>query len=254
MKSIYHKIKINNYTYLFMLLCLLCGYIKNIFLIFSLCLIHELGHIFFIKLFQYEVIKIEILPFGGYTEINKKINSNINEDLLIACGGILIQIIFGIVIYFFKGFFSPFTYHLLTTYNFILIIFNLIPIIPLDGNQIIHLLLEKYFSYSLSYRLNLVISLCFFALFTYFNYITAYDNYFILTFLLYKIIMAYKNYPYYHYRFLLERYLDDFSYQKIDNKTKNIKELRKNVLHFFKEDNHYIKENKKIKEFFWKGN
>lgn len=250
MMNIFKKIKINNYTYFFIIICLLCGYIKNISIIFFICLFHEFGHIIFIKLFHYEINTIEILPFGGYTNINKKINTSINKDLIIALAGIINQIILGIIIFIFKNYFNNITYTLITKYNLIIIIFNLIPIIPLDGNNIMHLLLEKMFSYNLSYKLNLGISCLFLLIFIYINYKFHIDNYLIASFLLYKIIMAFKNYKYYKNRFLLERYLYDFPYQKIDNHTKDISNLRKNVLHFFKEGNHYVKEKDKIKRIF----
>ena len=85
MKNILSKIKINSYTYFFIFICLLCGYIKNISIIFAICLIHELGHIIITKIFHYEIVKIEILPFGGYTTINKKINSNISIYFINIC-------------------------------------------------------------------------------------------------------------------------------------------------------------------------
>ena len=45
-------VEINNYTYLFFIICALCGYLKNISIIFLICFIHELGHVFFIKFFR----------------------------------------------------------------------------------------------------------------------------------------------------------------------------------------------------------
>ena len=246
MKNILNKLKINNYTYLFFVICALCGYIKNIIIIFAICLFHELGHVFFIKLFKYKVVSIEILPFGGFTTIDKKINTSINKDIFIAFGGIFFQFILLIIIYIFKNNFNIITYNLIINYSLILIFFNLIPIIPLDGNNIIHLLLEKFFSYHLSYYLNLLISVISLILFFIINYVYNSDNYFIISFLIYKVIVYFKNYKFNRNRFLLERYLYDFDYYKIDNKTKNINDLKKNVLHYFKEDNRYIREKEKI--------
>ncbi len=250
MMNILKKIKINNFTYFFIIICALCGYIKNITIIFSICLIHELGHIIFIKLFKYEINSVEILPFGGYTEINKKINTSINKDLLIAFGGIIMQIILILLLNIIKNYLHNFTYQLIINYNYILIFFNLLPIIPLDGSQIMHLLLEKKFSYHLSYKLNLGISLVLLILFIYLNYKFHIDNYLIISFLFYQIIITYKNFKYYENRFLLERYLYDFNYKKIDNHTKSIQDLKKNTLHFFKEGNHYVREKEKIKGLF----
>ena len=171
MKNILNKIKINNYTYLFFIICALCGYIKNITIIFSICIIHELGHVFFIKLFKYKVVSVEILPFGGFTTIDKRINTSINKDILIAFGGIFFQLILLLIIYILKNCFNFITYNLIFNYSLILILFNLIPMIPLDGNNIIHLILEKFFSYHLSYYLNFFVSIICLLMFFIINYV-----------------------------------------------------------------------------------
>ena len=88
--------------------------------------------------------------------------------------------------------------------------------------------------------------------FIFLNYYYNIDNYLIIIFLIFQLVFYYKDYKYYYKRFLLERYLDDFSYTKIENNTKDIKDLRKNVYHYFKSDNKYIREKEKIKEYLTK--
>ena len=73
-----------------------------------------------------------------------------------------------------------------------------------------------------------------------------------MIFLFIKSIIYLKDYKYLKKRFLLERYLYDFNYKKIDNKTKKIYDLKKETLHYFKENNKYIKENKKIENILYK--
>jgi len=254
MKNIWNKFKINNYTYIFIILCALCGYIKNITIIFGICLIHELGHIFFIKLYKYKVVSVELFPFGGFTTIDKKINSDINKDIVIAFGGIFFQFILMLLIYLFKNNINVITYNLIMQYSVLLIIFNLIPVIPLDGNNILHLLLEKIFSYHLSYYLNFFISLIFLIIFLFINYKFKLDNYFIISYLFYKCVSYIKNYKYIKKRFLLERYLYNFDYNKIENNTKHLNSLRKGVLHYFKENNKYVLEKKKIETIIYNIN
>ena len=249
MMNILNKIKINYYTCFFILICFLCGYIKNIFIIFFICFFHELGHVFFIKLFKYKIIKIEIFPFGGYTEIYKRINSSIFKDLIISFGGIFFQIILMLILKLFKNHFNIITYNLFITYNITILIFNILPIIPLDGSKIVQSILEYFLSYSKSYHLNLYLSLIFFIIFLLFNYIFHIDNYFICVFLIYKIISYYKDYKYIFKRFLLERSLYNLEYNKIDNHTTQITSLRKGVLHYFNKNNKYIREDKIINEY-----
>ena len=245
------KIKINNYTYIFLFLCCICGYIKNILIIFFICFFHELGHVFFIKTFNYNIISIEILPFGGFTNIDKHLNSNINKDLIISFGGIISQILLFIIFFIFKKYFNIITYNLLIYYNFLIIIFNILPIIPLDGNNIIHLLLEKIFPYELAYKINAYISIILLLLFIIINYIFKFDNYFIISFLIYKLFLYIKNYKYLKNRFLLERLIYNIDYNKINNYTKDIHSLKKEVLHFFKKNNVYINEKEMIKKKYY---
>lgn len=231
---------------------MLCGYIKNILIIYFICVIHELGHILFINIFKYNILYVEILPFGGYTHIDKRINSSINKDILICMGGIINQIILFIVIYLFKNSMNIITYNLFIKYNFFIMIFNILPIIPLDGNNLFHLLLEKYFSYKKAYYINLYISIIVLVIFLLINYIYNIDNYFIITFLVYKLILYIKNYKYLHNRFLLERILYNLDYKSINNNTNNIDDIKKEVYHFFKINNKYINEKDYIKESFYK--
>ena len=252
MNQLYKKIKINNYTYLFFILCALCGYLKNILIIYMLIIIHELGHIFFSYIFNYEIVMVEIFPYGGLTITNKRINSNINKDIIINFGGIIFQILFMFIIFLFKNNFNIITYNLIKSYNFIIIFFNLLPIISLDGNNILHLLLEKKFSYSFSYKINFIISLIFLVIFFIYNYLYHIDNYFIILYLFFQSIIYIKNYKYLQKRFLLERYLYDLDYKKINNNTKKISELKKETLHYFKDNMRYLKERKVIEKSIYK--
>ncbi len=246
MKNILKIININIYTYLFIIICIISGYIKNIVIIYIICIFHELGHILYIKLFKYKVVSIEILPFGLYTNIDKLLNSSINKDIIISLGGILNQILLFIIIYIFKENINIITYNLLIKYNVIILLFNILPIIPLDGNNLLHLLLEKYYSYHNSYYINLYISIIFLIIFILINYLYKIDNYIIISFLIYKLIMYIKNYKYLRNRFLLERIIYDIQFKRINNNTKNINEIKKEVYHFFRNNNKYINEKEYI--------
>ena len=233
MKNILNKFNINIFTYLYFLVCLSCGYIRNVLIIFFICLIHEMGHIFFIKLFKYKVVSIDIYPFGGYTKVDKMINTSINKDILISLGGILFQSI----LYLFTYNYSLFTY-----YNLIILVFNLLPIIPLDGNKVLNLFLEKKYSYYLSYKLNIFISIIFLILFITYNYLYNLDNIIIILFLIFKLLDTLKYYKYLYNRFLLERYLYNIEYKSIIYNSSSLKDLKKETRHYFKDKDIYLNE------------
>jgi stage IV sporulation protein FB len=93
MKNILTKIKIDNVTYLLLFLALFSGYIKRSFIIFSIVLVHELGHVFFFWLFKIDVESVVIHPFGGVTKVNKHIHERIYRDVLMSLGGVFFQIL-----------------------------------------------------------------------------------------------------------------------------------------------------------------
>ena len=71
MKNIKAKFKINSFTYLLILSALWTGLIKNISLILLIVIIHELGHVFFLRHYEYNIEEIEIFPFGGTGILNR---------------------------------------------------------------------------------------------------------------------------------------------------------------------------------------
>ena len=244
MKNILNKFNINIFTYLYFLICISCGYIKNALIIFFICLIHEIGHIFFIKIFNYKVISVDIYPFGGYTKVDKMINTSINKDILISLGGIIFQSI----LYLFTYNYSLFTY-----YNLIILVFNLLPIIPLDGNKVLNLFLEKKYSYYLSYKLNIFISIIFLIIFITYNYLYNLDNIIIILFLIFKLLDTLKYYKYLYNRFLLERYLYNIEYKHIIYNSNSLKDLKKETRHYFKDKDIYLNEKILLNRLFDKG-
>ncbi len=241
-------IRVNNYTYIFLLIAFLCGYIKNALIILIIVIIHELGHVFFIKKYHEKIINITLYPFGGITKVNKDLNTPIKEELVIASGGVLFQII----IYFITVI-IPFTMHtkeLIINYNNIIILFNLLPIIPLDGSIIINSILNRFLAYTKSYIINNIISVVSIILFVIYNYNYSLNNYLIICFLIYKTYESINNYKYIKQRFFLERYLYNYRYKRIKNYTKRINDLKIDTKHYFFNDNKVVNEKEKLQELF----
>lgn len=59
------RIKINSFVIVILILMGFMGYMKEILLIYGTIILHELGHIFFIKLFEGKIEAISISPFGA---------------------------------------------------------------------------------------------------------------------------------------------------------------------------------------------
>ena len=240
-------VKVDITTYIIILLSFFAGNFKEVIILYLIIIIHELGHLFFIKKYKKEIISIKIYPFGGITKYNFLVNHIIKEELLISLGGILFQIILYLLflIMFKYNLINSYTYILFLKCNTSLIIFNIIPIVGLDGEKIIHLFLEIFFSYKKSNKISLIISILFFIIFIVISFNCKINSIIVSSFLGYKIYEYIINKKYYENKFLLERYLYDIPYKKIKYfKNKNLNNMYQETYHFFnnKKEYDYLKE------------
>ena len=246
-----NKIKINNITYFFIISALITGMFKELIIIISILLVHELGHIFVIKLLKYEISYIEFLPFGGRIHLKKDVNSKLIHDFLIAIFGLLFQLLFYYIVFIFyiKGLIRNIDFNNFASYNLSIFIFNLLPIIPLDGYYICKSIWEKFLCIKKSFIICLIISFITLLIFFYINLYYKFNNYIIVLFLGYKFIDEISNYKYIYNRFLLERYLKNYRFKKIKviNKITNMSKER---THFFIKNGTLLKEKEYLNNWF----
>ena len=204
--------------------------------------------------FKYKIDKIIIYPYGGLTKVDKKINTNINNDIVVAITGLLFQTLYFLVVLFLykNNIIRDYIYNLFYLYHKSMLIFNLFPIIPLDGSKLINLILSKYFSFNIANKLTIIISFISIILFLFCNIFDKnYSMIMVIGILLNNIYKFYKELSYIYNRFLLERYLYNFNYSKykvVDNKDK----MYKNKMHYFRKKSKIIEEKEYLKSFFQK--
>ena len=222
----------NPLFYLCSIICILTGYIKYFVLIMFIIFIHELGHILVSKLFKWKIDKIIILPFGGLIIFNEKIDTNLYEEFLITLSGPLLQLVITLLIN------NP----LLNNISYSLLIFNLLPIKPLDGSKLLNIVLNKFICFRISYYLVLIISIIFIIKIFKFNLIII----LVLICLIKEIIKSFKEYKYIYNKFILEKYLYKIKYKKM-RKINNINSLYRNTYHLILNNNKYYLEEDYIK-------
>lgn len=221
------NISINPLFYICLLICILVGYFKYFIIIIFIITIHELGHILCALYFKWNISKIVILPFGELTIFDEMIDKDLNEELLIALSGPLLQFIFTLILN------NP----LINKISYSILIYNLLPLIPLDGSKILNVLFNKIFNFKTSYYLSIYISIIFICLCFRFDLMT-------ILVLLSIIINTFKNYQLFNItfdKFLLEKYLYNikFKKKKIIN---DINKMYKNTNHLIYFNNKYITE------------
>ena len=134
------KIKIHYSLIFLLILSLFTGSFFKILGIIISILIHEFSHYVFLKLFKVNVKNLELSIIGGILEINDK-NISLIKRLLINSSGVISNLIIILLIKITN--INSLNY--LVYYNLFIIIFNLIPIIPLDGFRILNDLLSSIY-------------------------------------------------------------------------------------------------------------
>lgn len=226
------KIKIHPLTMLLFFISFLTGYAKYLFFIFLIVIIHETGHIVFAKIFKRHISKVEFLPFGGLLKIDSLISMNIFEDLLIAVGGIFAQCLFGFYLRFLNAHctINASTFEFLQNYNILIMLFNLIPICPLDGYKVLKLLLETSVPFSKTFKIMRWVSILVLGFLILWQIDTAKNNIFIVIFLIVTLVQEHRNEKYIMNRFFIERLNYDFDFKR--KNIKNYKNMFKNRLNF----------------------
>lgn len=255
MTDIFSKMHFH-YTYIIMAFGLIItGYFANLIVFTSLILIHELGHITMSYLFKYKIKKIIFYPYGGLTKLDTFINTDINKDLIVGISGILFQELYFIIIFimFEKGIIREYIYNLFVNYNKSILLFNILPIIPLDGSKIVNLLLSKIFNFNLANIITIIISFLSLILILIFKvFENNYTIIMIIGILLQNIYTYYNKLSFIYNRFLLERYLYDFKYKQIKIISDKNK-MYKNKKHIFNVNNYLINEKDYLTLFFRKN-
>lgn len=139
-KTILNKISIDKSCYIFIILAILSARFQIVLLISLLLLIHECGHFFTALLFKWHTEKIVFYPFGGISKFSHDINCSLKEEILVLLMGPIMQLIG----YYFLLSLDIFInyYQVITTINYSILIFNLLPIYPLDGGRILKSILS----------------------------------------------------------------------------------------------------------------
>ncbi len=221
----------------FLLIIILTGNFNAFFFYFILLLIHEIGHALCGLFFGYKLDKITFYSYGGITNFNYPINIPLKRELLILIMGPVFQIL---------GYLLLKNVYDIKLFHYTLLIFNLLPIYPLDGGRILNILCNYAFNYLKSFYLTFIISNILIILLFLYNLSHFNLNLLLMLGIIFiKLITFFKNRYYYYQRFLLERYLHEYSFTRV--------KIINNIKNFYRDRKHYIfylEEKKYLKKYF----
>ncbi|GEB76363.1 site-2 protease family protein [Sporolactobacillus inulinus] len=208
MTKLLPKIKIHPVFWLVIAAGTLTGHLWGTVMAFVIVLIHELGHALTARLFGWNVLEIELLPFGGVAKIDERETHPFYQECLVLIAGPLQNVWLPLLSYALLNFsfWGMNEHNLFLMQNNALLLFNLLPIWPLDGGRLTHVLMEMVYPYKLAYRRALcfsAVALGVFGVISLLLYPFAINSWIIFSFILVAIYKEWRVIPLRFIRFLL---------------------------------------------------
>lgn len=139
------RVKIKYSFIVFVFITAVLGFFEQFMIIFLFVSLHEAGHIIMGSIFRVKTKKIIITPVGEIAVMKNTDNLSFIKKLIILMAGPCVNIFFFIIFETANEGYSDNFFAFAAGTNFLLALFNLMPVYPLDGGRILALLLNKIF-------------------------------------------------------------------------------------------------------------
>ncbi|WP_246079187.1 M50 family metallopeptidase [Paenibacillus piri] len=195
------------------LLSVLAGYFIETATLFAIVFVHELGHVLAAKSFGWRVKEVQLLPFGGVVVVEEQGSVPAWQEIVVALWGPLqnVWMIAAAAGLQWCGLISGDWAAYFIQANVFIALFNLLPILPLDGGKMMQSCLSLWLPYHRVIVFSCLISLAFSSVLVAISLLHALRggiqmNLLIIgLFLLYSNWYAYKGLSYHFMRFLINR-------------------------------------------------
>ncbi|WP_052400827.1 M50 family metallopeptidase [Oceanobacillus jeddahense] len=211
LKSSVQLIHLHPILWIFIVVSFLTGSFTELAIIFSIVFLHELGHYIAASSFRWRISSIVLWAFGGVMKTDEHGTRPIREEVIVILAGPFVQVlIYGllyVVSYF--GVIPDYYFGLIFYYNTIILLFNLLPIWPLDGGKLVFLVLTAFLTFKKAYYATIIGSLAICAiiiLVQLFLFPFTLSSFLIWLFLIHENWKEWKYRFYVFIRFLLKRY------------------------------------------------
>ncbi len=154
------QIKIHPLTWLFAALAAGTGLFAEAICLGLILLLHELGHAFAAKKNGWRIQKIEFLPFGGKMETDEHAGRPLKEEWFVVIAGPFMHVpMFAAGLLLLKAnLIDSAEYNLFFQLNAFIFLFNLMPVLPLDGGKMVQLFLCSVQPYYKAYKQSIFFS------------------------------------------------------------------------------------------------
>ena len=137
------RLKVHPLLLLLALVYVWLGLGLEVLLVLKAVLLHELAHLVAARSLQVTVEEVELLPFGGQAKVEDFTGLDPEKETIIAVTGPACSLTLAAVFYFLTPYLSMAKAEFFTTVNLFLGLFNLLPVLPLDGGRILRAQLSR---------------------------------------------------------------------------------------------------------------
>lgn len=154
-------VRIHPLLWIVFALSALTGYILEILVLFGVILIHELGHAAAASCLKWRIRQIRLLPFGGVAEVEEAGNIPVWQELIVVLAGPAQHLLMiGLALLCRTlGFWDDMWTDYFIRVNLMIGLFNLLPILPLDGGKVIQALISLWLPYYRTLHITYTVSL-----------------------------------------------------------------------------------------------
>lgn len=165
------KIKFHPLFVVFVILLLFSNNILNVVSYILCVFLHELGHFIVAQNFGYKLNKISFMPFGASISGKENVFYSLKHEILVSVAGPMVNLILIIICLALFWLFPSLYFYLEPFYyaNVMTLMFNFLPVYPLDGGRVLYALLKKKHKQEKAYKIikiiGFIISIFLFVLF-----------------------------------------------------------------------------------------
>lgn len=205
---------------------------KIVFFIFLILSLHEGAHVVVAKLLGYKMEKITIYPFGLSAEIPELGYGSLMKEICIICAGPLSQVLFPTLFRTLLqvGWISYDFCEYLNMINASIMVFNVLPIYPLDGGRLLQSLFHCLFRFRKAQRWTCIASLVVLSLLFYSQLMKGMSALLMQCFLLIQIYLCYRDVTHMQVKFFHYRFYHPVKYPIIMNRKKDMFRGRYNLM------------------------
>ncbi|MFB4166605.1 site-2 protease family protein [Virgibacillus sp. JSM 102003] len=211
LRNLFPVIHIHPILFIFIIVSFLTGTFIELMVILGIVLFHELGHFTMAKVFKWRIRGIMLWVFGGVMDTDENGTKPLVEEVLVTIAGPIQHLfIYMLLLLLSANSIVPSSIiELAFFYNSAILLFNLLPIWPLDGGKLIFQILSTLLPYRKAYDYVIIFSICTCSLFLIVQLLFipfTLSAFILFLFLLMENRSDWKQRYYVFIRFLLRRY------------------------------------------------